>query len=177
GLNGFIGEFLSLVGMFRRNYVFAVLGTSGVILGAWYLLTMIQHAFFGPLREPAHSEHPMLDMKLREIVAIAPICAICLWIGVMPQPILRAIRPDVDAVISAYSKPMAAEQRVVDKGEDPLEVQHGIEAVGTPRVVDGRDKRPEWGRLVVCQQPARQTKSLPHDVPPRSDYRLKMVKN
>ncbi len=117
GLNGFIGEFLSLAGMFRRNPVYAVLGTTGVVLGAWYVLTMIQHAFFGPLREPAHAEHPMFDMKLREIVAIVPICVLCLWIGVMPQPILRTIQPDVDAVVAAYSTPLTMEQRVVDRGD------------------------------------------------------------
>ena len=60
GLNGFVGEVLSLAGMFRRITVYAVLGTTGVVLGAWYLLTMIQHAFFGPLREPAHGEHKIL---------------------------------------------------------------------------------------------------------------------
>ena len=54
GLNGFVGEVLSLAGMFRRQPVYAVLGTTGVVLGAWYLLSMIQHAFFGPLREPKH---------------------------------------------------------------------------------------------------------------------------
>jgi NADH-quinone oxidoreductase subunit M len=119
GLNGFIGEFLSLAGMFRRNALYAVLGTTGVVLGAWYVLTMIQHAFFGPLREPAHAEHPMFDMKLREIVAIVPICVLCLWIGVMPQPILRMIRPDVDAVVAAYSQPLTMEERVVDRGDSP----------------------------------------------------------
>ena len=56
GLNGFVGEVLSLAGMFRRNPLYAVLGTTGVVLGAWYLLTMLQHAFFGPLREPAHGD-------------------------------------------------------------------------------------------------------------------------
>jgi len=51
GLNGFVGEVLSLGGMFRRNMLHAILGTSGVVLGAWYLLTMVQQAFFGPLRD------------------------------------------------------------------------------------------------------------------------------
>jgi NADH-quinone oxidoreductase subunit M len=105
GLNGFIGEVLSLAGMFQQNWIYAVLGTSGVVLGAWYLLTMLQHAFFGPLREPAHGEHSIFDMNLREMFAIVPICALCLWIGVKPQPILDAIRPDVDAVLSAYASP------------------------------------------------------------------------
>ncbi|MEX0613471.1 MAG: NADH-quinone oxidoreductase subunit M, partial [Pirellulales bacterium] len=102
GLNGFVGEVLSLVGMFRRQPIYAVLGTTGVVLGAWYLLSMIQQAFFGPLREPAHEGQSIADMNLREIVSIAPICALCLWIGVMPQPLLDTIRPDVDAVVALY---------------------------------------------------------------------------
>jgi NADH-quinone oxidoreductase subunit M len=104
GLNGFVGEMLSLAGMFRRHPVYAVIGTTGVVLGAWYLLGMLQHAFFGPLREPAHGDHPIVDINAREALAIAPICALCLWIGLMPQPILNVIRPDVDAVVELYDQ-------------------------------------------------------------------------
>jgi NADH-quinone oxidoreductase subunit M len=108
GLNGFVGEILSLAGMFRREPIYAVLGASGVVLGAWYLLGMLQHVFFGPLREPPVGEkydvrhHHVSDMNLREFATIAPICLLCLWIGVMPQPILRVIQPDVDAVVAQY---------------------------------------------------------------------------
>ncbi len=76
GLNGFVGEVLSLAGMFRRNHVYAVLGTTGVVLGAWYLLTMIQQAFFGPLREPAHGEHKILDMCPRDVCGRADLCPV-----------------------------------------------------------------------------------------------------
>jgi NADH-quinone oxidoreductase subunit M len=112
GLNGFVGELLSLAGMFRRSPIFAVLGTTGVVLGAWYLLTMLQHAFFGPLREPAHGDHAVSDMNAREMFAIAPICALCLWIGVMPQPLIDTIRPDVDSVVAVYAQSLTAEERV-----------------------------------------------------------------
>ncbi len=103
GLNGFVGEVLSLAGMFQRHPFYAVLGTTGVVLGAWYLLSMIQHAFFGPLREPAQGDDHIKDMNSREIFAIAPICALCLLIGIMPQPLINTIQPDVDAVVSLYS--------------------------------------------------------------------------
>jgi NADH-quinone oxidoreductase subunit M len=119
GLNGFVGEVLSLAGMFRRNPVYAVLGTTGVVLGAWYLLTMIQHAFFGPLREPAHREHKIRDINLREIFAVVPICALCLWIGVKPQPLLDLIRPDVDAVVTAYSQALSADEQVAGQVDRP----------------------------------------------------------
>jgi NADH-quinone oxidoreductase subunit M len=102
GLNGFVGEVLSLAGMFRRQPVYAVLGATGVVLGAWYLLSMIQHAFFGPLREPKHSDVPIEDMNRREMFAIAPICALCLLIGLMPQLLLNLIQPDVDAIVALY---------------------------------------------------------------------------
>jgi NADH-quinone oxidoreductase subunit M len=115
GLNGFVGEVLSLAGMFRRNPVYSVLGATGVILGAWYLLTMIQHAFFGPLREPAHGEHKIFDINAREICAVVPICALCLWIGVKPQPLLDLIRPDVDAVVAAYSQPLTPTEHVAER--------------------------------------------------------------
>jgi NADH-quinone oxidoreductase subunit M len=113
GLNGFVGEVLSLAGMFETNRLHAVLGTSGVVLGAWYLLTMLQQAFFGPLREPAHHGEPIRDINLREIAAVGPICALCLWIGLMPQPILDTIRPDVDAVVAVYEKSAAGGQAAI----------------------------------------------------------------
>jgi NADH:ubiquinone oxidoreductase subunit 5 (subunit L)/multisubunit Na+/H+ antiporter MnhA subunit len=119
GLNGFVGEVLSLAGMFRRHYVYAVLGATGVILGAWYLLTMVQYAFFGPLREPAQGDHAVHDINLREVCAVVPICALCLVIGVMPQPLLDLIRPDVDAVVSAYSQAMSDEDHVAGRMATP----------------------------------------------------------
>jgi NADH-quinone oxidoreductase subunit M len=128
GLNGFVGEVLSLAGMFRRHPVYAVLGTTGVVLGAWYLLSMIQQAFFGPLREPAHGHEAIRDINGREILAIAPICALCLWIGVMPQPLLNTIRPDVDAVVKLYEAP--ASQRA--SRMQPLHIAHR-ESVSSPQ--------------------------------------------
>ena len=120
GLNGFVGEVLSLAGMFRQHPVYAVLGTSGVVLGAWYLLTMIQHVFFGPLREPHHGHEPIADMNSREAFAIVPICAVCLWIGVMPRPLLDMIRPDVDAVVALYdAAPVVAEHKLLRHDLNP----------------------------------------------------------
>jgi NADH-quinone oxidoreductase subunit M len=118
GLNGFVSEVLSLGGMFRRNPLYAVLGTSGVVLGAWYLLTMVQQAFFGPLREPAHGHEAISDINLRELAAVVPICALCLWIGVMPQAVINVIRPDVDAVVAVYEEDLTANQRVAESGAD-----------------------------------------------------------
>lgn len=105
-LNGFVGEALSLIGMFKASPVYAVIGASGVVLGAWYLLTMLQHGFFGPLREPkhGHGEHhePITDMTPREFIALAPLLALCLWIGITPQPTLDLMRPDIESLAKLY---------------------------------------------------------------------------
>jgi NADH-quinone oxidoreductase subunit M len=107
GLNGFVGEILSLAGMFARHPLYSVLGATGLVLGAWYLLSMLQTLLFGPLIEPHHDSHHgghhIADMNLREALALAPICALCLWIGIQPQPLVDLIKPDVEAVAALYA--------------------------------------------------------------------------
>jgi NADH-quinone oxidoreductase subunit M len=100
GLNGFVGEFLSLIGMFKSSLWYAVIGVSGVVLGAWYLLSMLQGTLFGTVREP--DGHHAADMRPREALLLAPIAALCLMIGVMPQPLLELIRPDVERIARIY---------------------------------------------------------------------------
>jgi NADH-quinone oxidoreductase subunit M len=107
GLNGFVGEFLLLLGMFQRAWaeapaalaiqyrVIAVLAVSGVVLGAWYMLWLVQRVFFGPLREPQHehAEAPVRDLSLREVAALAPLAALIVWIGVQPRFFLDRMAP------------------------------------------------------------------------------------
>ncbi len=95
GLNGFVGEFLSLAGMFKSKPLYSALGTTGVILGAWYLLTAVQKVFFGKLVEPPHGDHEVEDMSAREFLALAPLAALCLWIGLRPQPLIDLIQPEI----------------------------------------------------------------------------------
>jgi NADH-quinone oxidoreductase subunit M len=102
GLNGFVGEFLSLIGMFKVHPVYAVIGTAGVVLGAWYLLTMVERGFFGPLKEPEAYRAGVRDLNVREFTMLAPIAALCLWIGVFPKPLLDTIRPDVERIAKVY---------------------------------------------------------------------------
>ncbi len=106
GLNGFVGEVLALAGMFKRYPLYAVIGATGVILSAWYLLTMLQHLLFGELKEPHHADHhnhaPIKDLGIREFLAIAPIAAACLWIGIRPQPLIDTIKPDLERLAAVY---------------------------------------------------------------------------
>jgi NADH-quinone oxidoreductase subunit M len=104
GLNGFVGETLCLIGMFRAHWGYAVVGAIGIILGAWYLLSMIQRVFFGPLQEPHHGDLPVADLKPREWAALVPIALLCLVLGVYPALVLASIRPEVQAIVQLYQK-------------------------------------------------------------------------
>ncbi|MCC7421397.1 MAG: NADH-quinone oxidoreductase subunit M [Planctomycetaceae bacterium] len=119
GLNGFVGEVLCLIGMFKAQtsqHVFpwyAVLGATGVILGAWYLMTMMQKAFFGPLRLPDTHGEEIHDLQPREALLLIPILALCLWIGVAPQTLLDTIDPDVKKIVRLYDRVRGENQPAV----------------------------------------------------------------
>jgi NADH-quinone oxidoreductase subunit M len=117
GLNGFVGELLSLIGMFKANPMYSALGAVGVILGAWYVLDMLRRAFFGPLKEPASVHDAIFDISGRELLSVAPLMMLCLWIGVYPEPVLNTIEKDVRAVarIYAHRDELAAKPQVNDE--------------------------------------------------------------
>jgi NADH-quinone oxidoreductase subunit M len=101
GLNGFVGEFLSLIGMYKVSPALACVGTLGVILAAVYLLTMLQKAFFGPVGTLPAS-HPVSDMGAREAWSLVPLLVLCLVLGVYPKPLIDTIKPDIEAVSRMY---------------------------------------------------------------------------
>jgi NADH-quinone oxidoreductase subunit M len=112
GLNGFVGEVLVLMGAYRMQYVefaqspvLAILASSGIILGAWYLLTLLRRVFFGPVKEPHHEGHgPVGDLNGRELITLIPVAAACLFIGVYAQPVIDTMRPDLDVVANIAGK-------------------------------------------------------------------------
>jgi NADH-quinone oxidoreductase subunit M len=103
GLNGFVGETLSLIGMFKVHPGYTVIATFGIILGAWYLLNMLRLALFGTASKKMSSHHDVPDLNGRELAALVPIMAFCLIIGVFPQPFLRVMQPEVDAIAAIYA--------------------------------------------------------------------------
>jgi NADH-quinone oxidoreductase subunit M len=136
GLNGFVGEVLSLIGMFKRDPILAILGASGVVLGAWYLLGVLQKAFFGPLQEPHHGHDPIADLNAREVIALAPLLGLCLWLGLFPQPLLDLIRPDVESITQLYGEARATkptrvslDHASVARPETPIEIAAAGNAV------------------------------------------------
>jgi NADH-quinone oxidoreductase subunit M len=105
GLNGFVGEVLVLFGMFSfsggtvAGRTLAVLAAFGMVLGAWYMLRMMQQVFFGPVREPHHEgDCHVTDLNGREIATLAPIAALCVLLGVYPKPFLDTAKPELEFV-------------------------------------------------------------------------------
>jgi NADH-quinone oxidoreductase subunit M len=102
GLNGFVGEFLILLGTFGRWPWATTVATSGVVLGALYLLWMYERAIFGPV---VHEENRRLkDLGGRELVVITPVLALCFVMGLWPTPILRRIEPAVARTIAVVQR-------------------------------------------------------------------------
>ncbi len=96
GLNGFVGEFLVLIGSFGPHRWWAVVATTGVVLAAVYLLWVYQRVFHGV---PEGDNASMLDMNLREKLVLAPLLLIIVGMGVYPKPVLDRINPSVEQLI------------------------------------------------------------------------------
>jgi NADH-quinone oxidoreductase subunit M len=102
GLNGFIGEFLILVGAFQVAWWWGAFAVTGIILGAAYMLWLYQRTMFGEITKEENRKLP--DLSPREIATLIPIIAFCFWIGLYPAPFLRAMRASVSNVIQIVEK-------------------------------------------------------------------------
>ena len=96
GLNGFVGEFLILLGTFATHRWWAVVGTTGVILAAVYLLWAYQRVFHG---EPEGENASIPDLNLRERAVLLPLIAMIVFLGVYPKPVLDRINPSVHLLV------------------------------------------------------------------------------
>ncbi len=97
GLNGFVGEFLILLGAFKVKPLMAALAATGIILGAWYMLWMFQRVMFGKVEKEENRK--LVDLGPREIGLLVPVLALIIWIGVYPAPFLRRMEPSVTALL------------------------------------------------------------------------------
>lgn len=100
GTNGFVGEFLILVGAFQGWRVLGIIGATGIVLAAVYMLWMYQRVFLGPLDNPKNQA--LADLNLREIVTLAPLMALIVFIGWYPAPFLARIAPAVQQLLSLF---------------------------------------------------------------------------
>src|SRR5205809_3963257 len=97
GTNGFVGEFLVLLGSFRTYPIATALATTGVIVAAAYLLTALQRVIYNPLTNPENEKLP--DLTPREITVLVPLVVLILWIGIYPKPFLERMEPSARALI------------------------------------------------------------------------------
>jgi NADH-quinone oxidoreductase subunit M len=100
-LNGFVGEFLILLGAFLAHPWYATAAASGVVLAAAYMLWMFRRVMFGPVDNPENRK--LIDLDLREKVVLVAITIPIVWIGVNPDPLLRRIEPSVSALLQGVS--------------------------------------------------------------------------
>ena len=96
-LNGFIGEFLVLLGAFRWEPPYAVFAATGVILSAVYMLWMVQRVYYGEVTNEKNGTLP--DLSSREWLVIAPVVAIAIFMGLAPNVFLRPTAASVDKVV------------------------------------------------------------------------------
>ncbi len=106
GLNGFVGEFLILLGSFRTQRILAAIATVGVLIAALYILRLFRRTMFGVERSPAiRSGLISGDLSVREILALAPLLILIIWIGVYPSPFLRRTEAAVNQTVQAITIP------------------------------------------------------------------------
>ncbi len=118
-LNGFVGEFLILLGAYLAAPLFAVVATSGVVLAAVYMLWMFRRVMFGPVENAEN--RGLIDLDLREKVVMMAMIIPIIWIGVYPNPLLRRIEPSVIELIRQFD----ARKEIVDT---ELELESGSES-------------------------------------------------
>jgi NADH-quinone oxidoreductase subunit M len=100
-LNGFIGEFLILQGVFVASKMWAAFAASGVVLGAAYMLYLYQRTMFGKIENPKNET--LLDLSQREFATFAPLLILAVWIGIYPAPFLRRLETSVRHIVSRVS--------------------------------------------------------------------------
>ena len=111
GLNGFVGEFLVLLGSFGRFPVATIIATTVVVFSAAYLLWAVQRVFFNPLANP--DNEGVRDLNARELAVLVPLVAAMLWMGLYPQPLLRRTEAAARRYVEMVSPHLApAELRV-----------------------------------------------------------------
>ncbi|MEK6614190.1 MAG: NADH-quinone oxidoreductase subunit M, partial [Candidatus Binatota bacterium] len=121
GLNGFVGEFLILLGSFQASPFWTAGAASGVVLGAIYMLWMFRRVMFGPLSRPENQS--LKDMETREIVMLVPIIALIFFMGIYPQPFLSRMKPAVELIV-----------RRIESQKEAIPLVRGVEAARETKI-------------------------------------------
>jgi len=118
GTNGFVGEFLILVGSWRFGPGFVIVASLGVVLAAAYLLWLYQRVFFGKVENPKNEK--LKDLNARELATFLPLVALALWIGLYPKPFFRILDRPVATLVEQIDP-----QRVWNVQTQPGQTQPG----------------------------------------------------
>jgi len=133
GTNGFVGEFMILLGSFQSAWsyfvthqqvfrlVLMVFATSGVILGAFYMLWLVQRVFFGPLTNAKNKT--LKDLSLRETLVLVPFIIAIFWIGLYPQPLLQKMDKSVAQFLEQVQPKPAVEQEASIRTDEFMKKQ------------------------------------------------------
>ncbi len=117
GTSGFVGEFLSLAGTYQVSTTITLLCTTGIILGAAYMLYLYRRVVFGDLTKD--DVRAMPDLSMREVALLAPIAALVLWMGVYPESFLAPMRNDVGTLVARIARAAPAGDSLPTIGKAP----------------------------------------------------------
>ena len=106
GTNGFVGEFLILLGAFKAKWWFGAVAVLGVIFGAAYFLWYYERAMLGPLSK--HVSAAVKDLHMREITIALSLSIMILWIGLYPSPFLRMMNGSIQALVDRLDRAKVA---------------------------------------------------------------------
>jgi NADH-quinone oxidoreductase subunit M len=123
GTSGFIGEFLSLAGAYKVSTWATLIATTGIILGAGYMLYLYRRIAFGP--QVNADAAAMSDMDGREMWLLAPIAVVVIWMGVYPESFLAPIRRDVATIVERVERAAPAGDSKL-KAKDPTTAKYRV---------------------------------------------------
>ncbi|MEK7380781.1 MAG: NADH-quinone oxidoreductase subunit M [Gemmatimonadota bacterium] len=122
GLNGFVGEFLVLLGSYQAYPMATIIATTGVIFAAGYLLWALQRMIFGPLDHEENKD--LTDLTRRELAVLLPLIAGMIWLGLYPRPVLDRMEPATRHYLEMTTAPTPGAVTAVQ----PLGIQTPTEA-------------------------------------------------
>jgi NADH-quinone oxidoreductase subunit M len=109
GTSGFVGEFLTLIGTFQTHPWIALIGATGVIFAAYYMLPMVQRMWFNEPDKPENRNLP--DLSRRELTVLLPLVVVMLWMGVYPKPFLERTEQTVVELLQDVERNRAPVQQ------------------------------------------------------------------
>jgi len=122
--NGFVGEFLILLGAFKTNPVYGIVAATGVILAACYMLWMYQRVIYGKVTKPENEK--LTDLTARERLVLIPLVALVFWIGIYPTPLLSRIEPAVKQILTQVGRAQMVQADEMPKAEGLVAIDQTI---------------------------------------------------